>query len=95
MCYLSTSFDHLDDYENVFKHREKYLEISLQAMRPEHRERRRKNLCKMQNASRKLNRIDEFQYPKEILKLDVLPYSAKEIDKRELLEFYQNTNRNW
>jgi hypothetical protein len=40
--------------------------------------------------TRKLNRIDEFQYPKEILKLDVLRYNAKEIDKLKLLKSYYN-----
>ena len=44
----------------------------------------------MQDASRKLNRIDEFQYPREILKLSVSMYNAKEIDKRELLRSYLN-----
>ena len=44
----------------------------------------------MQEASRKLNRIDEFQYPREILKLSVSMYNAKEIDKNELLKGYLN-----
>ena len=44
----------------------------------------------MQDASRKLNRIDEFQFPREILKLSVSMYNAKEIDKSELLRGYLN-----
>ena len=96
---IVTSFHNLDDSENVFKYGEKYLEISLQAITSElcsesehalQRERRRNILCMMQEASRKLNMIGEFQYSKEILKLDVLRYNAKEIDDSELLGSYWN-----
>ena len=44
----------------------------------------------MENASRKLDIIDEFQYPREILKLSVSMYNAKEMDKSELLESYMS-----
>ena len=44
----------------------------------------------MQDASRRLNKIDEFQYPREILKLSVEMYNGKEIGKRELLKSYMN-----
>ena len=44
----------------------------------------------MQDASRRLNKIDEFQYPREILKLSVLQYNAKEIDETDLLISYLN-----
>ena len=84
------SFYDLDDYENVFKYGEKYLEINQQTMTSEDRGMRRQLLFFMQLASRKLNRIDEFQYPKEILKLDVLWYNAKEIDEFKLLRSYYN-----
>ena len=84
------SFYDLDDYENVFKYGEKYLEINQQTMTSEDRGMRRQLLFFMQLASRELNRIDEFQYPKEILKLDVLRYNAKEIDEFKLLRSYYN-----
>ena len=88
ICLIVTSFNGLNDYENAFKYGEKYLEISLQAMTPEDRCSRNYLLSLMQKASMKLNRIDEFRYPKEILKLNVERYNAKEIDKLELLESY-------
>ena len=47
------SFYDLDDYENVFKYGEKYLEISLQTMTSEDRGMRRQLLFFMQLASRK------------------------------------------
>ena len=85
------SFYFLDDFENVFKYGEKYLAISMPAMTSvEQRGMRSSLLYLMQDASRKLNRIDEFQYPKEILKLDVLRYNAKEIEKNKLLQSYNN-----
>ena len=87
------SFYDLDDYENVFKYGEKYLEISQQTMTSEDRGMRRQLLFFMQLASRELNRIDEFQYPKEILKLNVVRYNAKEIDILELLISYWNCIR--
>ena len=87
---IVASFYSLHDYENVFKYGEKYLEISLQTMASQERSRRRTLLFMMQDASRKLNRIDEFQYPKEILKLDVLRYNAKEVGESELLHSYDN-----
>ena len=84
------SFYYCDDFENVFKYGEKYLAISMQTMTPVERSMRSSLLFVMQDASRKLNRIDEFQYPKEILKLNVVRYNAKEIDKLELLISYLN-----
>ena len=90
ICLIVTSFNGLNDYENAFKYGEKYLEISLQAMTPEDRCSRNYLLSLMQKASMKLNRIDEFRYPKEILKLNVERYNAKEIDNLELLQSYNN-----
>jgi len=88
ICLIVTSFNGLNDYENAFKYGGKYLEITLQAMTREDRSSRNYLLSMMQKASMKLNRIDEFRYPKEILKLNVERYNAKEIDKLELLESY-------
>ena len=88
--FIVKSFHGLDDFENVFKYGEKYLAISMQTMTTEDSTRRRHLLIWMQGASRKLNRIDEFQYPKEILKIDVVRYNSKEIDKLELLSSYWN-----
>ena len=52
-------------------------------------------LVMMQYASRKLNSIDQFQYPRKFLKLIVEMYNDKEIGKSELLKSYINANRNW
>merc|ERR1712008_445176 len=87
---IVASFHGLDDFENVFKYGEKYLAISMQTMTSEDRFEKRNVLFLMQEASRKLNRIEEYQYPKEILKLDVERYNAKEMDKLELLSSYWN-----
>ena len=87
---IVNSFYDLDDFENAFKYGENYLAINLQTMESEDRGLRSQVLSIMQKASRKLNRIDEFQYTKEILKLNVLRYNAKEIDKEELLISYWN-----
>ena len=87
---LVCSFQHLEDYENVFKYGEKYLAISIQTMTSKYRAMRSNVLFFMKGASMNTNRIDEFQYPKEILKLDVLRYNAKEINKLSLLISYYN-----
>ena len=87
---IVASFHGLDDFENVFRYGEKYLAIGMQTMTSEERVMRRSVLFLIQEASRKLNRIEEYQYPKEILKLDVERYNAKEMDKLELLSSYWN-----
>jgi hypothetical protein len=87
---IAEAFYGLDDFENVLKYGGKYREISLQTMTSQDRVGRRCLLLLMQDASRKLNRIDEFQFPREILKLSVSMYNAKEIDKSELLRGYLN-----
>jgi len=85
------SFYGLDDYENVLKYGEKYLAISMQTNTSDERTLRESYLCIMKQASRKLNRMqDELQYLKEILKLTVVQYNAKEIEKRDLLRSYLN-----
>jgi len=90
ICLIATSFGGLKDYENVLKYGGKYLEISPQAMTHEDRSSREYLLYMMQQASKKLNRIHEFKYPKEILKLNVERYNAKEIDNLQLLKTYDN-----
>ena len=87
---IAKSFYGLEDFENAFKYGEKNREISLQTMTTEDRDRRKCLLLMMENASRKLDIIDEFQYPREILKLSVSMYNAKEMDKSELLESYMS-----
>ena len=82
------SFYELEDYENVLKYGEKYLAISIEPKTTKERDMKWCTLFMMKNASRKLNRIDQFQYPKEALKINVLRYNAKEISETQLLYSY-------
>ena len=82
------SFYELEDYENVLKYGEKYLAISIEPKTTKERDMKWYTLFMMKNASRKLNRVDQFQYPKEALKINVLRYNAKEISETQLLYSY-------
>ena len=91
-CSIVRSYFKLHDFENSSKYGEKYLTISseMKKVTSEERDLRRNILLFMQETSRKLNRPDEFQYPKKILDLDVFRYDAREIDKSTLLQSYSN-----
>ena len=86
---ITVSFCHLEDYENVLEYGKKYLENNLQLDTPVDISKKKDVIVVMKYASSELNvKQDAMKYAKELLKIQVALYNAKEIEKYELLLGY-------
>ena len=87
---ITVSFCHLEDYENVLEYGKKYLENNLELDTPLKNWSRKKDvIVVMKYAASELNmKQDAMKYAKELLKIQVALYNAKEIEKYELLLGY-------
>ena len=86
---ITVSFCHLEDYENVLEYGKKYLENNLQLDTPVDISKKKDVIVVMKYASSELNmKQDAMKFAKELLKIQVALYNAKEIEKYELLLGY-------